>query len=202
MSSFWNEKYGVEEYIYGTEPNTFFKKNILKLKPGRILFPGEGEGRNAVYAAKLGWDVTAFDSSEMGKMKAEKLADQFQVKINYLLADAAEDLMFEHYFDCIVFVFVHLPNEQRNEFHRRMLSYLKPGGTVIFEGFSKKQIDFNSGGPKNLSMLFSDEELKGDFASVEAIEIEALEVEIDEGKFHRGPAQIIHFTGTKKLKPT
>lgn len=72
MKEFWNGKYSSKEYIYGTEPNEYFKSALEKYRPGTILLPGDGEGRNAVYAAKKGWQVTAFDFSNAAKEKAEK----------------------------------------------------------------------------------------------------------------------------------
>src|SRR5680860_1842183 len=85
MDDFWNERYGIEEYVYGTEPNQFYKELLKKLSPGKILFPAEGEGRNAVFAAQNGWDVTAFDSSTEGKKKAEKLAAAKGVSVKYII---------------------------------------------------------------------------------------------------------------------
>ena len=87
-TDFWNERYSSDEYVYGTEPNQFFKEQIQKINPsGRLLLPGEGEGRNAVFAAKLGWNVDAFDQSSVAKMKAETLAKLNNVKINYSNVD-------------------------------------------------------------------------------------------------------------------
>ncbi len=90
MKEFWNDRYSSEEFIYGKEPNKFFKSEIDKLLPGKLLLPCEGEGRNAVYAAKLNWTVDAFDQSEKGKEKCEALADENNVSINYTVADAIE----------------------------------------------------------------------------------------------------------------
>lgn len=197
MKSFWNERYAVQDYVYGLKPNAFFEHEIKQLNPGRILFPGEGEGRNAVYAAKLGWEVVAFDSAEQGKEKADRLAQQFDVNINYQVMDAAAAKYDKESFDCVVLIFVHLPEEKRRQFHQKMLSYLKPGGTLIFEGFEKKQLQFDSGGPRNLSMLFSMEDIAVDFSVLESLKIQEETIEIDEGTFHNGPAQVVRFTGIK-----
>ena len=74
MKEFWEIRYAEKQYAYGENPNVYFKEQLDKLKPGKILLPAEGEGRNAVYAAKQGWEVMAFDLSSEGKNKAEKLA--------------------------------------------------------------------------------------------------------------------------------
>ncbi|MFA5418120.1 MAG: methyltransferase domain-containing protein [Bacteroidales bacterium] len=199
MESFWNQRYGAAQFAYGVEPNKFYKEQINRQKPGKVLFPGEGEGRNAVYAATLGWDVTAFDSAENGKIKADMLAGLNEVNIDYIVDDAADVKLRSNYFDCIVFVFVHLPAEKRQQFHRKMLSKLKPGGLVIFEGFAKKQLELNTGGPRNLEMLFSKEEIWEDFSpQMQELNIQELGVTLNEGEFHQGISQVIRFVAKKK----
>jgi len=201
MKEFWNQMYDSPKYIYGQEPNVFYAENLKKLTPGKVLFPGEGEGRNAVFAARHGWEVSAFDSSEKGRQKALQLAKTNGVHINYQVADAGEVAFPEEYFDCIVLIFVHLPAEKRRDFHRKMMGYLKPGGHVIFEGFSKKQIRHNTGGPKNVDMLYAEAELTDDFSPlVNDLNLQFIETELDEGTYHRGKAEVVRFTATKMDK--
>lgn len=197
MSEFWNERYAVKEFVYGTAPNLFFKSQIDTRSPGNILFPAEGEGRNAVYAAKRGWNVCAFDSSSEAKNKAKHLAKVQGVKINYQLSDMKTVEYPVNFFDCIVLIFAHFHPFERNYFHQKLLSFLKPGGTVILEGFSKKQMLFSSGGPRNFEMLFSENEIESDFKSLTTIKIEETEVILNEGRFHQGPASVIRMVGTK-----
>lgn len=197
MSEFWNERYAIKEFVYGTTPNLFFKSQIDKLSPANILFPAEGEGRNAVYAAKRGWNVSAFDSSSEAKNKAEKLAKENGVKINYQLSDMKTIEYPVNFFDCIVLIFAHFHPFERIFFHNRLLSFLKPGGAVILEGFSKKQMQFSSGGPRNFEMLFSKEEIESDFTTLTTIKIEESEVILNEGRFHQGPASVIRMVGMK-----
>jgi SAM-dependent methyltransferase len=197
MTTFWDERFSAEEYVYGTAPNLFYKEELQKLKPGKILFPAEGEGRNAVYAAEKGWDVVAFDSSMEGKKKAEKLAAAKGVKIDYIISDY-ENIRFEpDSFDCVVLIFAHMHPEKRTAYHRKLLSFLKPGGKLILEGFSKKQIDKDTGGPPNIDMLFSEEELEKDFKKLSSFRITETDVELNEGPFHQGIASIIRLTGFK-----
>ena len=171
MNDFWNERYATKEYAYGTEPNQFYKEQLENLIPGKVLFPAEGEGRNAVHAAKKGWEVFAFDPSVEGKRKAEKLASENGVIINYQIA-GYENVHFEpRFFDCIVLIFAHTHPLKRTEVHQKLTSYLKPGGILILEGFSKNQISYNSGGPRDIDMLFSKEELQSDFASFSELSI-------------------------------
>ncbi len=197
MSEFWNQRYGSDAYAYGTEPNLFLKNQIENLTPGKILFPAEGEGRNAVFAARLGWDVTAFDVSTEGKRKAELLAAANNVAIQYIIA-GYDDVSFEpETFDCVVLVFAHMIPAKRKEYHRQLVSYLKPGGILILEGFSKNQINFTSGGPREIEMLFSSGELSDDFSNLDFDVIEEKIIDINEGLYHAGTAAVVRIRGIK-----
>ena len=197
MSEFWNQRYAAEEFAYGTDPNLFFKKQLEKIKKGKILLPAEGEGRNAVFAASLGWDVTAFDISTEGKRKAGELAVRNKVSFNYLIADY-ENIQFEPAtFDCIALIFAHMPADKRTEYHQKMLSFLKPGGFVLLEGFSKKQINYSSGGPRDFRMLYSKAELETDFQQLSILQIKEVETELNEGGFHNGTAALVRLVGKK-----
>lgn len=197
MKSFWDERYSGDEFAYGTKPNVFFKEQIKNLSPGNLLLPAEGEGRNAVYAALEGWKVIAFDQSEVARQKAEKLAMDFMVNINYEVCDQKDFDIDENYFDCVALIFVHMPIEFRDDFHQKMLRFLKPGGKLILEGFEKSQINNSTGGPKNTDMLFSKKELFNDFKSLKNISVSEDEVQLNEGKFHNGISSIIRLTGIK-----
>ena len=197
MNSFWNERYAVEEYVYGTEPNEFYREELDKLTPGKILFPAEGEGRNAVFAATRGWDVTAFDASTEGKNKAEKLAESKGVSIQYLINNY-DNIQFQpESFDCVVLIYAHMNPLKRNEYHKKLTSFLKPGGKLILEGFSKKQIYNNTGGPRDVNMLFSEEELRSDFENLTQLLIGENDITLKEGQFHDGKAAVIRVVGTK-----
>ncbi|WP_423127108.1 class I SAM-dependent methyltransferase [Gaoshiqia sp. Z1-71] len=195
--NFWNERYAAEEYAYGTEPNDFLKQELDRLKPGKILLPGEGEGRNAVYAARQGWQVLAFDSSSEGKKKAEKLAVLHQVSINYLIDHYDEIELPVHEFDCLALIYTHMPAAERREYHRKLAASLKPGGTLILEGFSKEQIHNDTGGPKSVEMLFSREELEADFSEFFKLSISQLDLDIREGLYHNGKASVIQLVAVK-----
>ncbi len=197
MNQFWNERFAAEAYVYGTEPNEFLREQLAQLQPGKILFPGEGEGRNAVFAAQMGWDVSAFDSSVEGQKKAERLANQKGVAIDYQLASYEEANYPDNSFDALVLIYTHIPAELRQKYHQKFVKYLKPGGKLILEGFSKEQINNNTGGPKNIDMLWSKDELSNDFNELVSLNTQLLETELDEGEFHRGKAAIIRAVGTK-----
>lgn len=195
MEKIWNQRYAQEEYVYGVNPNEFYKEELSKLQPGKILFPAEGEGRNAVYAAIKGWDVVAFDSSEEAKKKAEKLAEKNNVRLNYQTASIEEFEYDENSFDAIVLIYVHTMNREQN--HQKLLRMLKPGGVIILEGFSKEQLMNNSGGPRNSEMLFSEEELTRDFNDLKEKQITKTETELNEGQLHKGKASVIRLLGIK-----
>ena len=197
MNQFWNERFATEEYVYGTEPNLFYREQLEKLNPGKILFPAEGEGRNAIYAAMQDWKVTAFDPSTVAKTKAENLARQKNVEIDYRIADYENVSFSKESFDCLVLIFAHMHPLKRKEYHKKLASFLKPGGTLILEGFSKKQIKNNTGGPRNVEMLFSEEELRNDFNFFSELSISETDVTLDEGAFHKGKASVIRVTGKK-----
>ncbi len=197
MSEFWNERFAAEEYVYGTEPNEFFRQELNKLMPGKILLPGEGEGRNAVFAARNNWQVTAFDTSTEGKKKAEQLADSSQVEIDYRIESYDSIDLETEAFDCLTLIFAHMPPNSRPAYHQKLSAYLKTGGTLILEGFSKAQIHNNTGGPKNVDMLFSKEELQADFSVFSSLRISETEVELDEGPFHKGKANVIRLVAVK-----
>ena len=198
----WNERYDEAEFAYGEEPNQFFKTQLDKINPGKILLGAEGEGRNAVYAATKGWQAAAFDISTSGKKKADELADRNKVVIDYRVGQL-EDLNFEkESFDVIALIFAHFPSQIKSKYHLLLKQYLKKGGVVIFEAFGKNHLEYNSknpeiGGPKNVDDLFSVGELKADFNDFEFIELAEKEVELNEGLFHIGKGSVVQFMGRK-----
>ncbi len=198
MSDFWDQRYADKEYYYyGKEPNGFFKTCIDDNVAGKLLLPGDGEGRNAVYAATKGWEVFAFDLSKMGQKKALMLAEENGVSINYKITDISDYPLEDNFFDMIALVYIHLYPEERIFNHKRFISALKPGGKLVIEVFSKKQIGNNSGGPKELALLYDVEDLKEDFRSLEIIHAEDVSIYHDESFAHRGQAEIIRFIGKK-----
>ncbi len=196
MKTFWDERFGDTEYVYGTEANHFLQEILPTLPKGSILFPAEGEGRNSVYAATLGFEVHAFDFSEKGREKALRLALEKSVSIDYIISDF-DSFDTELRFDYIALIYAHAPAGKRCEYHRKMIHLLKPGGTIIIEAFNKNQINKSSGGPKDLEMLFSLQELREDFKGMIDLEITEMDVTLNEGPFHQGEASIIRLVGKK-----
>ncbi|KAA1291622.1 SAM-dependent methyltransferase [Leptospira interrogans serovar Geyaweera] len=199
----WNERYNKEEFAFGEQPNEYLKEQLEKLKIGTILFPAEGEGRNAVFAAKLGWNVSAFDISIEGKKKAFRLAEANQVKIDYQIGELQTLDYHSEQFDAIALIYAHFPAEIKSYYHKTLSQYLRKDGLVILEAFSKKHIHYvlkneKVGGPRELEMLFSIDEIKSDFKNYEIIELEEKEIELKEGLFHNGNGSVIRFVGRKR----
>lgn len=197
MLEMWNSRYKVEEYVYGREPNNFFKCEIIQLDPGKILLPAEGEGRNAVFAASLGWNTTAFDFSETGRNKAMKLANENKVSIQYDLTSFDEINYNSEQFDCIGLIFVHIPTEKREQYFTKLISCLKPGGVIIFEAYSIEQLKNKTGGPREENLLYSKSDLVNLFKSLSSYDISLVETNINEGLLHNGKSSLIRITGTK-----
>ena len=197
-SNFWDERYSAEEYVYGTEPNQFFKEQIDIISvPGKLLLPGEGEGRNAVYAAKLGWLVDAFDQGTNAKKKALKLAEINDVIINYSVVDLRNFTPAINYYNAAAIIFVHFNSEERSVFHHKIINSLKPGGRLILESFSKNQLGKNSGGPQAFEMLYSLNDVVNDFKELKTILLEEKNVFLNEGDKHKGEASVIRYIGEK-----
>lgn len=181
----WNDRYSTDEFAYGEHPNNYLKEQLEKLTSGTILFPAEGEGRNAIFAAKLGWTVSAFDISVEGKNKALRLAKANNVSIDYQVGELQTLNYIPEQFDAIALIYAHFPSDIKSSYHKTLSNYLRKGGMLIFEAFSKKHIEYNSknekiGGPKELDMLFSIDEIKADFPDYEIIELIETEIELNE----------------------
>jgi SAM-dependent methyltransferase len=196
-ADFWDQRFSKEEYVYGKTPNAFFKASLDQLPKGDILLVGEGEGRNAVYAAKQGWKVDAIDLSKEGKAKAEKLAAENEVEIHYEVANALTYETDKQY-DVIAFVFLHLPKEIQKETYGRYVDMLKPGGKIVLELYTPEQLGNSSGGPKNKEMLVSKEDLEDIYQTLEMEYLEEVEVELNEGMHHKGMANTVRMIGVKK----
>lgn len=194
---FWDQRYAEKGFVYGHQPNFFFCKELGKLQPGRLLLPGEGEGRNAVFAARRGWEVVAFDQSREGQRKALELAAQKKARIRYEVTTIDNFEATPESFDCLALIFVHFPSGERRQVHQKLMTYLKPGGTMIMEVFSKDQLGRKSGGPQHLDFLYSKEDLREDFSVLATLDLEETETELKEGRYHEGMASVIRVIGKK-----
>lgn len=197
MKEHWDQRYNSEAYVYGTEPNLHFKAFIDKLRPGKILLPGEGEGRNAVYAASKGWEVTAMDQSHQACRKALLLAERNDLTIDYHVSDilAFDPPMKD--FDVVSLVFVHLPPDIRQKIHRQLIQMLKPGGLFHMVAFSPEQLQYQSGGPKDLALLYDEDILRSDLQPLQDLQCVEIDGYFEEGAFHHGRYQAIEVIGIR-----
>ncbi|GAA0893448.1 class I SAM-dependent methyltransferase [Fulvivirga kasyanovii] len=200
---YWDERFRNKAYAYGKQPNSYLKEQLKKLAAGKILFAAEGEGRNAVYAARLGWKVSAFDISIEGKNKALQLANEHDVTLDYQVGQLPELGYEDGQFDAIALIYAHFPANIKSDYHKLLDKYLARGGTIIFEAFSKNHLEYRmknerAGGPRDIESLFSVEELRSDFVNYEILELEEREVTLNEGLFHNGKSSVIRFVGRKK----
>jgi hypothetical protein len=203
MLEMWNDRYANPEYAYGTEPNVFFKSRLPLLKLGsRILFPAEGEGRNAVYALEKGFSAVAFDTSVEGRKKALQLAASKGLELQYELGNFMEMEISRESFDAVVLIYAHFPPAIRSEFHARFAKQVKPGGHIIMEGFSTGHLEYRNrnphvGGPGKIEMLYNKEMIQTDFPGFDPIYLEDEEVELSEGLYHRGTGKVLRYVGLK-----
>jgi SAM-dependent methyltransferase len=194
----WNSRFQVENYVYGKDPNIFLSDMQKKLKlSGDVLTIAEGEGRNAVFLAEQGMNVTAWDYAESGLAKTKKLAEERSVDIQTKLVDLNEALWDRNKWDELVCIFGHFPKELRQKTLQGVKESVKPGGYFITEVYSRYQIPYNSGGPKDLDFLYTPEEFLLTFADWRIVHFFMGEVVRHEGELHNGLAHVIQFVGQK-----
>ena len=156
--SFWESRYTEDGFAYGTEPNAFLASLQSRFTPGQtVLLIGEGEGRNGVWLAGQGLQVTAVDQSEAGLAKAQQLAQAAGVSLQTVCADLAEWQWPVAEYDYVISIFVHFKAGHRRQIHRACLAALKPGGSIILEAFTPEQLEYPSGGPPVAEMLFTEQ---------------------------------------------
>jgi SAM-dependent methyltransferase len=192
MKEFWNERFLSKEYYYGTRPNHFLT-TVIGILPSKakILCIGEGEGRNAVYLSSLGFDVTAVDYSIEGKNKAMALASAMNVSIKYEIS-ALENFNFEvEQWDAVVSVFCHLPPDIRPLIHKKIEHSLAGRGFFVIQAYNPRQLEFKSGGPKDIAMLYTADLLKSDFLNLDWLKLESNILELSEGIGHQGMSSVI-----------
>ncbi|HWB28141.1 MAG TPA: methyltransferase domain-containing protein [Chitinophagaceae bacterium] len=196
MKEFWNSRYEESGTFYGEQPNSFFKEFIDRMPTGRLLLPGEGEGRNAIYAAANGWGVEAFDWSESARAAAAENAEIAGVMLHYELKDIADYRPVKRY-DVIALIYVHLPAALRRQFHAKLVEALEPGGYVIMEAFSKNQVENIAAGPEDKALYYTAADIEKDFAGLDISLCDGEEIALAEGALHNRRANVIHFIGRK-----
>ncbi|MDO1449257.1 methyltransferase domain-containing protein [Rhodocytophaga aerolata] len=195
--NFWNTRYATHRELYGKAPNEYFKEKLSILSPGKLLLPGEGEGRNALFAARKGWQVRAFDQSAIAAAQALNKAKVENTLLEYTVCDALDFPYPKELYDAVALIYFHLPLTIRASVHAQLSASLQKGGALMLEGFGKNQLQYTSGGPSNKDLLFDVNELKNEFTDITWVEEHDLEVILMEGKGHDGKAHIVRLYGIK-----
>jgi SAM-dependent methyltransferase len=195
----WDERFDTPEYIYGTQPNNFLVSVANEIPPSKVLCLADGEGRNGVYLASLGYEVLAVDQSAVGLAKAQKLAIAKQVSITTIQANLTDFVIEPEAWDGIVSIYCHLPSPLRNKVYQQIIRGLKPNGVFIFEGFAPEQLQYNTGGPKDLDLLPKLVTLQEELGSLNWEISQDIERELWEGRYHNGKAAVIQMLGRKQV---
>lgn len=200
MNNFWNDRYKSDEYFYGETPNVFIKEQAFRLiNHNKVIAFAEGEGRNAIFLAKQGHKVTAIDYSEDGLEKTKKLAMKHNVEVHTKKVDLLADSLPVDEYDAAIMVFGHFHNDHQKMILDKMIQTIKPGGLIMFEVYSKKQINYGTGGPKDVDMLYDPIDILTWCEKHKVIHFFNGEQERVEGKGHTGLADVIQVVISKSI---
>lgn len=199
MSTVWDQRYRTEAYAYGTAPNNFLTSVADQIPRGPVLCLAEGEGRNAVFLAGRGHAVTAIDWSSVGLAKAERLAATRGVHLATVCADLAEVRFVPSAWSGIVEIFTHLPASVRAAMHRGVKEGLRPGGVLVIETYTPRQLEFGTGGPSDAALLPTLEELRRELEGMELVIAHDVEREIHEGVLHDGRSAVAQVLARKPV---
>jgi SAM-dependent methyltransferase len=189
----WNRRFEGDDYLFGTEPNVWLMEHAGVWSPGaRVLCVADGEGRNSVWLARQGLVVDAFDIAEVGVAKARALAARAGVRVHYQVADCDTYPWPEGAYDGVAAIFLQFADPTlRQRLFARMAACLKPGGTLVLQGYTPKQLDYRTGGPPYVSHLYTPALLREAFAGLDIVELREYEADVAEGSGHRGRSALI-----------
>lgn len=188
----WDQRYDQHDYFYGTEPNDFLRAMTGQLPSGgRVLCLAEGEGRNAVWLAAQGYQVTAMDLSAVGLAKGQRLADHQGVNVVWQQADLADVDLGQACWDGIVSIFAHQPSAIRRLLHQRCVAALAPGGVMLLEAYCPAQLQYHTGGPRDADLLPTAAQLQAELAGLQFDHLVELERDVIEGQGHTGRAAVV-----------
>ncbi len=189
----WNERFSADEYLFGTAPNAFLAAQQHRLRPGMTaLAVADGEGRNGVWLAQQGLAVTAFDFSPVGLDKARRLAARAGVMVDHHLADVAQWDWDAQAFDVVVAIFIQFAAPAlRQRIFEGIMRAMKPGGLLLLQGYTPKQVEYGTGGPPHAENMYTPELLRESFAALEILHLAEHDDVVDEGKGHSGHSALI-----------
>jgi len=200
----WNRRFEGDGFLFGTEPNVWLSEHIdVWPTGGRILCVADGEGRNSVWLARKGFIVDAFDIAEAGVAKAYRLAARAGVTVSFTVADCDEYPWQLSAYDGVAAIFVQFAApEQRRRLFNRIAASLKPGGALILQGYTPKQLEYGTGGPPFLSHLYTAELLRAAFSELDVLELSEYEADVNEGSGHKGRSALIGMVARRGQKLT
>mgnify|MGYP000256506174 CR=1 FL=1 len=195
----WDQRYVSDAYVYGIAPSAFLQRSADLLIPGQAaLAIADGEGRNSVYMAQQGLQVTAMDNSTVGLEKARRLADAKDVDVDFRLADLRVWDWTSAKYDVVAAIFIQFADPAfRSEIFDGIERTLRPGGLLLLHGYAPNQIGLGTGGPSNAENLYSKDFLAERFGDWDIIRLEEYETELHEGTGHCGPSALIDLIARK-----
>mgnify|MGYP001172214959 CR=1 FL=1 len=193
----WDQRYAIKDYIYGTEPNEFLHANAALLPKKKILCLADGEGRNSVYLAGLGYEVTAVDSSKVGLEKAQQLAKAKGVTITTVHADLADYDIGTQQWHGIVSIFCHVPPQLRRKLHRKIYPALVAGGVLLLEAYTPKQLEFKTGGPSVAILTMQSADLIMELSPLRLDLNQEIIRDVYEGSGHTGKGAVVQVIGMR-----
>lgn len=189
----WNRRFEGAAYLFGIEPNVWLKEHADVWKPGqRVLCVADGEGRNSVWLARQGLTVDAFDIAEGGVAKARRLAQEHGVSVNFAVSDCDAYPWPQRMYDGVVAIFVQFADPaMRERLFANIQRCLKPGGALVLQGYTPKQLDYKTGGPPVATHLYTEATLREAFAGMKIVLLHEYEAEVAEGTGHHGHSALI-----------
>lgn len=196
----WNRRFADAGFLFGTAPNAWLREHAGVWQPGqRVLCVADGEGRNSVWLAAQGLAVDAFDIAEVGVAKARRLAAEQGVDVNYMVSDCDAFPWPEAVYDGVAAIFVQFADPAlRERLFGHIRRCLKPGGTLVLQGYTPRQLEYRTGGPPFESHLYTEPLLRDAFADMECIELREYEAELAEGSGHCGRSALIGLVARRR----
>jgi cyclopropane fatty-acyl-phospholipid synthase-like methyltransferase len=201
-ADFWNKRFDTPDYIFGRAPNEYLQTQATRfLKKGdTVLCVADGEGRNSVWLAKQGMQVDAFDLSEVALKKANALATEQAAHVQFMLASSDTWDWQPNHYDAVVGIFIQFADPvMRTRLFAQMASTLRPGGVLIVQGYTPKQLDFKTGGPSILEHLYTEDMIRNLIGDLEPIDLCLYETELSEGPKHTGMSALLGLVARKPV---
>ena len=196
----WNRRFAEDGYLFGTAPNEWLRDHAAVWKPGEhVLCVADGEGRNSVWLAGLGLRVDAFDIAEAGVAKAQRLAADHGVAVNFMVADCDAFDWPRQAYDGVAAIFIQFADPaMRERLFARIVQSLRRGGTLVLQGYTPRQLEYRTGGPPVASHLYTEELLRSAFADLDILTLSEYDADIAEGSGHRGMSALMGLVARRR----